>query len=61
MKLSSMKCKVIHLRANDILETRGLSLEKNKEENLGKPGKCWMKVNNQCHKAARRKGNRRVY
>lgn len=61
MKLNSMKCKVIHLRDNAILETTGLSLEKDKEENLGKPGDHCMKMSNQCHRAARRKGNPRVY
>lgn len=56
-----MKCKVIHLMANAILEPTGLSLEKDKEEKLGKPADQWMKVSNPYHRAARRKGNPRVY
>lgn len=56
-----MKCKVVHLRANATLETMGLSLEKDKEENLRKPGDHQMKMSNQCQRAARRKGNPRVY
>lgn len=37
-----MKSKALWFRANAILETTSLSLEKDEEENLGKPGDNWI-------------------
>lgn len=55
MNLNTTKSKAIRFRANAILKTTSLSLAKDKEENLGKPGDPWMKMSNQYHRATIRK------